>query len=251
MTDASESLESRIGERLRAIRDRQLLRTLRPPTGFDFSSNDYLGLAAHPRLQARHDRRRRAARLRQHRIAAAARRARGVLGGRTKVRRLQAHRTGALFLERLPRQPRRPDDAAGDRRRHLFGRAESRQPRRRRPAVGRLAAWCFHTTISPSWRGCCAAGHRTGTHSSSPSRCSAWTAMCRPSRSTPPSADRPAPRSSWMRRMPSASVRRGRQRTHRGLRHRTRRVRVDQHGGQGAGRERRLRRRPMHGRSNT
>ena len=51
MSDAPESLESRVGKRLRAIRDGQLLRTLRPPAGFDFSSNDYLGLAGDPRLK--------------------------------------------------------------------------------------------------------------------------------------------------------------------------------------------------------
>ncbi len=48
MTDAPDALEARVGERLRTIRDAQLLRTLRPPTGIDFSSNDYLGLAGHP-----------------------------------------------------------------------------------------------------------------------------------------------------------------------------------------------------------
>jgi 8-amino-7-oxononanoate synthase len=47
----SESLESRVGTRLRAIREDQLQRTLAPPAGADLSSNDYLGLANHPRLK--------------------------------------------------------------------------------------------------------------------------------------------------------------------------------------------------------
>jgi 8-amino-7-oxononanoate synthase len=45
------SLESRVIARLRAIRDGQLLRRLRPPSGIDLSSNDYLGLANDPRLK--------------------------------------------------------------------------------------------------------------------------------------------------------------------------------------------------------
>ena len=47
----AESLESRVGKRLRTIREDQLQRTLAPPTGADLSSNDYLGLANHPRLK--------------------------------------------------------------------------------------------------------------------------------------------------------------------------------------------------------
>jgi 8-amino-7-oxononanoate synthase len=47
----AESLESRVVRRLRAIRDDLLQRTLLPPAGLDFSSNDYLGLARDPRLE--------------------------------------------------------------------------------------------------------------------------------------------------------------------------------------------------------
>ena len=47
----NDPLEARVAARLRAIRDGHLLRTLRPPTGIDLSSNDYLGLANHPRLK--------------------------------------------------------------------------------------------------------------------------------------------------------------------------------------------------------
>ncbi len=45
-----EPLESRVGERLRALRHDGLERVLRPPAGIDLSSNDYLGLARHPQL---------------------------------------------------------------------------------------------------------------------------------------------------------------------------------------------------------
>ena len=48
-----EELEGRVRARLQELQDRQLLRTLRPPTGIDLSSNDYLGLASHPSLKAR------------------------------------------------------------------------------------------------------------------------------------------------------------------------------------------------------
>lgn len=39
--------------RLKALDERQLLRELRPPSGIDLSSNDYLGLAGHPLLKQR------------------------------------------------------------------------------------------------------------------------------------------------------------------------------------------------------
>jgi len=46
-----DSLTERVFERLRSLRDDGLERSLRPPSGVDLSSNDYLGLSAHPCLK--------------------------------------------------------------------------------------------------------------------------------------------------------------------------------------------------------
>lgn len=45
--------EERIQSRLRRIRNEGLHRTIRPPSGIDLSSNDYLNLASHPLLKRR------------------------------------------------------------------------------------------------------------------------------------------------------------------------------------------------------
>ena len=47
------ALAARVRARLADLDSQGLLRTLRPPAGVDLSSNDYLGLATHPRLTAR------------------------------------------------------------------------------------------------------------------------------------------------------------------------------------------------------
>jgi 8-amino-7-oxononanoate synthase len=53
MPDVLTPLNMRLAERLRAIDDDGLRRTLRPPSGIDLCSNDYLGLADHPLLKQR------------------------------------------------------------------------------------------------------------------------------------------------------------------------------------------------------
>jgi len=48
-----DALASRVRERLASIDQAGLRRTLRPPSGIDLCSNDYLGLAHHPLLKQR------------------------------------------------------------------------------------------------------------------------------------------------------------------------------------------------------
>ena len=51
--DRLSPLEARVRGRLADLKAAGLLRSLRPPSGFDFSSNDYLNLATHPLLVER------------------------------------------------------------------------------------------------------------------------------------------------------------------------------------------------------
>jgi 8-amino-7-oxononanoate synthase len=47
-----DELERRVTARMQALREAHLTRMLTPPRGIDLSSNDYLGLSRHPRLEA-------------------------------------------------------------------------------------------------------------------------------------------------------------------------------------------------------
>ena len=50
---ATNELEARVRAHLAEIERAGLRRTLRPPSGIDLSSNDYLGLASHPLIKER------------------------------------------------------------------------------------------------------------------------------------------------------------------------------------------------------
>lgn len=51
--NSSRALEQRIRAELGRLQDQDLLRSLEPPAGVDLCSNDYLGLARHPRMRNR------------------------------------------------------------------------------------------------------------------------------------------------------------------------------------------------------
>ena len=80
---AGDALAARVRLRLAELGSHGLLRTLRPPAGVDLSSNDYLGLAAHPRLA-------------RGLAAAAAREGCGSTGSRL----LRGHRASFAAIER-------------------------------------------------------------------------------------------------------------------------------------------------------
>lgn len=49
---AADPLDARLAARLADLRDRHLTRVMRPPSGVDLSSNDYLSLSTHPAVMA-------------------------------------------------------------------------------------------------------------------------------------------------------------------------------------------------------
>ena len=179
-----------------------------PPAGIDLSSNDYLTVDASAARATRLDRGASSAR-------AAAAPARGCCAASATcfaaVERAFAAFKGtervAVFLERLPGQHRRADDACRAGRRDLLGRAQPRQPDRRHPAVAAPRASCFRTTTSRRLARAARGHRRRGVRrSSSSSRCSAWTATSRRSPSTRRSAGGRRGARSSTKRTPSAST---------------------------------------------
>ena len=53
IVDTNRALEQRVRAQLAALQDQSLLRSLERPAGLDLCSNDYLGLARHPRMRRR------------------------------------------------------------------------------------------------------------------------------------------------------------------------------------------------------
>ena len=97
------------------------------------------------------------------------------------LRPLQGRRARALFLERLPGQPRGADDVCRSRRHDCLGRAESREPDRRHPPVAGAPRDLAHNDVGGGRRG--ARGRARGRRSSSSNRSSAWMATRRRSAS--------------------------------------------------------------------
>ena len=107
----------------------------------DFCSNDYLGLAAHPRVRGGLHRRGARARRRRPRLAPDQRppaRARRARGGARRVHRARAR---AALLDRLHGEPRPRDRAGAARAAASSGRAQPRLADRRRTHRARELAW--------------------------------------------------------------------------------------------------------------
>ena len=145
-------LEDRVRRRLAEWEAAGLLRVLRPPAGFDFSSNDYLNLSTHPLIV---DRLARAVR-REGCGSTGSRLLRGDRDVFAAVERRFADFKGTErslyfssgYLANIARDD--DDDRAG--RRGVFGREEPRQPDRRHPAVGGDPRRVSAQRCAPLWR---------------------------------------------------------------------------------------------------
>ncbi len=130
-------LEQRVRARIAALDANGLLRTLREPAGIDLSSNDYLEPVEAPGRSRRGSSRAPCAK-------DAAAPDRGCCGASVHASRRSSAASpgsrapsGAVFFGGIPGEHRCADDAGRGRRRHLLGRAQSRQPHRRHAVVAR------------------------------------------------------------------------------------------------------------------